>query len=250
MSAMHTQYFTFDGVDSRDYGIYLSSTIKIGGTQPNVEKISVPGRSGDLLRYEGSFSNVGFSAECFVAAENVQDKLAAISQWLLGTEGYRKLRFPWEDGFRLAYVANAPGVECLSDSIRAFALEFGCMPQVYTDAGQETFEITSGTVLQNSWMEARPLIRVYGASNGTGFLNFRQDSDSTIVRISGLTPSPPVMLDCETQDAYRYGLNGSKLNMNSNVQALEFPTLPHGDTTISWTGDITKVEITPRWWHL
>ncbi len=245
MTAKNTQYFTYDGVDSRTHGIYIKSAIKIGGAQPNVDKISVPGRSGDLLRYEGSFSNVGFSAECFVTGENVQDKVAAISQWLMGTDGYRTLRFPWEDGFRMAYVANAPGVECLSNSIRAFALEFGCMPQVYTDAGQERFEITSGTVLQNAWMEARPIIRVYGS--GSGFLSV----GGTIVSIKGLTPTPPLILDCETQNAYKIsGLGGATVNWNANIQALEFPTLPHGDTTISWTGDITKVEITPRWWHL
>lgn len=241
---MNTQYFFFDGVDSRDYGIYLSSAIKIGGAKPNVEKISVPGRNGSLLFCEGGFADVSFSLECFVVGDDAQGNVAAISQWLLGTEGYRELRFPWEDGCRKAYVVSGPETEALASGVRAFSLEFECAPQVYIDAGQETFELTNGEILHNEWMAARPLIEVYGSGDGTIRVG------GTAVTITELRPTPGIYLDCETQNAYAYGLNATVANQNSRIQALEFPTLPHGDTKISWTSNITKVRITPRWWHL
>ena len=244
MKNLRTQYFYFDGVDSRDYGIYLSSAIKIGGAQPRMEKISIPGRNGDLLRYDGGFSNVAFSAQCFVEGDHAADAIAAIAQWTLGKQGYRRLEFPWEDGFRMAYVTSAPATECLSKGVRAFTLEFSCTPQVWTYTGQQTIQVAKGDALYNDWMAAKPLITVYGPggdSTATGELTI--GVASVTVRVRDF-----ITLDCETQDAYR-GL----ANANSQITASEFPVLPHGKSTVSWTmtsGDFTKVEIIPRWWHL
>ena len=244
MKNQRTQYFCFDGVDSRDYGIYLSSAIKIGGAQPRVEKISIPGRSGDLLRYDGSFSNVKFSAQCFVEGDHAADAIAAIAQWTLGQHGYRKLEFPWEDGYRMAYVTGGPGTECLSKGVRAFALDFSCAPQVWTYAGQQTMQIANGDTLYNDWMEAKPLITLYGPGGESKAIGTLTVGDVPM----GITVRDFITLDCETQDAYR-GL----ANANDQIAASEFPVLPHGKSTVSWTmssGEFSKVEIIPRWWHL
>lgn len=242
MKNQRTQYFYFDGEDSRDYGIYLSSAIKISGAQPNVEKISIPGRSGDLLRYDGSFSNVGFAAECFVRGSKVADAIAAIAQWTAGTQGYRKLEFPWEDGYRMAYVTSSPDTERLSQGVRAFTLDFSCAPQVWTYAGQQTIQVANGDVLHNSWMEAKPLIRLRGGGSGT------LQVGTCKVEIKSLAGK--LDLDCETQNAQ--GIVGDE-NPNSRISVPEFPTLPHGATQVSWYGSnliIRSVEIVPRWWHL
>lgn len=241
MINQRTQHFYFDGEDSRDYGIYLSSAIKISGAQPRVTTISVPGRSGDLLRYDGGFSNVEFSAQCFVHGDHVAQAAAAVAQWTTQQQGYHKLEFPWDDGYRMAYIIGAPGAECLSESVRAFALEFSCAPQVWTYTGQEAIEIANGDTLHNSWMDAKPLITIYGAGTGDLIVG------DTIISITR-TITPYITLDCEAQDAYR-----GETNMNAYIDAANFPTLPHGDTNISWNltgGRFDRVEITPRWWHL
>lgn len=241
MKNQRTQYFYFDGVDSRDYGIYLSSAIKIGGAQPRMEKISIPGRNGDLLRYDGGFSNVAFSAQCFVEGDHAADAIAAIAQWTLGKQGYRRLEFPWEDGYRMAYVTNAPATECLSKGVRAFTLEFSCSPQVWTYAGEKTIQVANGDVLYNDWMEAKPLITIYGG--GTGNLVVGDITVSITNRFTGY-----ITLDCESQNAYR-----ADTNMNAYIDAPNFPTLPHGPTGITWSvnnGSFDAVKIVPRWWHL
>lgn len=241
MKHQNTQYFYFDGVDSRDYGIYLSSAIKLGGAQPSIETLSIPGRSGALLRYDSSFSNVAFSAQCFVQGERTAQDVAAIAQWLLGTQGYRRLEFPWEDGYRMAYVSESPGIECLSKHVSAFSLDFSCAPQVWTYAGQQAIQIANGDTLHNEWMAAKPLITIYGY--GTGSLTV---GDTTVSITNGFTGY--ITLDCETQDAYR-----GDDNMNAYIDAAEFPTIPHGTTKVSWTvtsGSFYQIEIIPRWWHL
>ena len=37
---------------------------------------------------------------------------------------------------------------------------------------------------------------------------------------------------------------------NETILSEDFPELLEGKTTITWTGGITAVEVTPRWWTL
>ena len=52
-------------------------------------------------------------------------------------------------------------------------------------------------------------------------------------------------LNCETHNAY----NASGF-CNETILSEDFPELPEGKTQITWTGGITAVEVTPRWWTL
>ena len=54
-----------------------------------------------------------------------------------------------------------------------------------------------------------------------------------------------VDLNCETHNAYNAG--GF---CNNTILSDDFPELPPGKTQITWTGGITAVEVTPRWWTL
>ncbi len=55
-----------------------------------------------------------------------------------------------------------------------------------------------------------------------------------------------VTLDSELQDAFK----GSE-NKNADVTLPDgYPKLPPGATSITFSGGITSVEITPRWWTL
>lgn len=85
--------------------------------------------------------------------------------------------------------------------------------------------------------ESRPLIRV----TGYGTLTL---GNETITVDSGQTY---VDIDSEIMDCY----NGTT-NKNSKVtfSSGKFPVLPAGVTGVSYSGSITKVEITPRWYRL
>ena len=54
-----------------------------------------------------------------------------------------------------------------------------------------------------------------------------------------------VDLNCETHNAYKAG--GF---CNQTVLSEDFPELALGSTRITWTGGISYVEVTPRWWTL
>ena len=94
-------------------------------------------------------------------------------------------------------------------------------------------------MLHNTGMEALPLLQVTGS--GAGVLSV---GDIT-VNISNIGDT--LTIDSATQDAY-----SGTVNKNSVVTLVNgrFPSLPQGDTAITWSGGITAVTCTPRWWTL
>ena len=84
---------------------------------------------------------------------------------------------------------------------------------------------------------SQPVFKVYGDSGGVLYVG---DESITIHSIKVY-----VLLNCETHNAYNAG--GF---CNETILSDDFPELPAGKTQISWTGGITAVEVTPRWWTL
>ena len=99
-------------------------------------------------------------------------------------------------------------------------------------------DLQSGQSLINAWQPAKPLIQVTGTGDGTLVVG------GSTISISDMTGA--ITLDSETEDAY----SGTE-NLNNNVQVNgSYPILQNGKTAVSFSGGITAVQITPRWWSL
>lgn len=137
-------------------------------------------------------------------------------------------------------------VQCLCRLVTP--LEYQLTPQeihtlagqnyVWSDAGAVEGEyITPSTIENPTRFESQPLIRVYG----TGILGVNGDS----VVISQADQYTDI--DCELMDAYK-GLENR--NQYVTLTNYNFPVLKPGTNYISLGGNITRVEITPRWWTI
>ena len=71
--------------------------------------------------------------------------------------------------------------------------------------------------------------------------------NGTTVEIKSI--SGTMYLDCELENAYSVSAGAPK-NENANIYAPDFPVLSPGDNAVQFTGGITSVAITPRWWEL
>lgn len=241
-------YFIYDGVDSRTLKIQLQREIVIDGAKPNIEKITIPGRNGTLNYWDGTYENREAVARCFILDSDASGYFAQAQTWMQSPV-YKRLELSNEpDVYMMATIADGGDREILQDVLAPFKIRFDCKPQKYLKTGETALEITNGDTLHNSWFEAKPLIRINitGGGGTSGALKV----GSTTVVISGVSSN--IMIDCETQNAYSIGLGGAISNANNKIQALNFPTLPTGDTEISWSGDISiaKMEIVPRWWRI
>ena len=83
---------------------------------------------------------------------------------------------------------------------------------------------------------AEPVITVYGSGTITLMVGL------TIIELEGISGS--ITLNSSLQEAYS-GTTG----MNSAMSG-DFPKLLPGNNAVSWTGNVTKVDIQPNWRYL
>ena len=134
-------------------------------------------------------------------------------------------------------------LQALGSSLSEFFSEDEEEPLVFTKEdyflkeGEKAVSISKGDIWVNPTNQvAKPLIKITGSS-GTFTIGDRTVTLNAI--------NEYIMLDSELEHAYK-GLT----NCNANISALYFPVLNTGANTITWTGNITAVEIIPRWWTL
>lgn len=230
-------YFTLDGVDSRDYGVYISGQSVYSGPERDLNLISVPGRSGDLIGIERRFLTAQLSYPAFVYS-GIGQKLADLRAWLQSAATYRRLIDSYHpDEFRLAVFRGPLEVKPTKRlDAGEFDITFLVKPQRFLLSGETVTTLTaSGSITNPTLYPSQPLLRIYGA----GVLGIG-DQSITITEADGYTD-----VDCEMMDAFK----GSQ-NRNTYVElsGYNFPVLSPGVNNLSLGAGISRVEITPRWW--
>lgn len=235
---MPDHYFWLDGIRSDDMGIYLQSPIEFSSAVRRVETISITGRSGDLHISDGSFENVTGTATCYLLERYVGHALDRLGTFLGLESGYRRLETSYEpDIYRMARITGAPGSAVRMGLLNPFTIEFDCMPQKFLLSGEYPIIVTKTQHIHNDYMPAAPLIRVYGDSAGSIAVN------GVTIQIQDIDGYMDI--DCGIQNAYK-----ESENMNASINAPSFPVFNHGDNTVGFSGGITQLQITPRWWTL
>lgn len=239
-------FFIFNGENSLDFGIQIESYPDVSIPERVYESYEVPGRSGNLIFDTGAYRNVTQVYDCwYKPMEHAKyatsySLIQHISRWILGPVGYQILEdsyFPWM--FRKAIYAGPADISSFFAKYGRVTLEFNCMPQKWLKYGQKPISIQSGEELVNDGEPALPLIQIYGSGDGTLGIG------GSTVQLSGI-PSGGVTIDAETQNIYAGTQNYNSIATISGG----FPKLPNGRTGINYSGGITGVQITPRWWVL
>ena len=236
-------YLTFAGKNSKDFLLYISGPAVYDSPAVDVELQTVPGKNGDLIREnakagERRFKNLDISYDAFFFG-SLPPRTAAVKSWLLSPVGYQVLHDTYDpDFFRLAFCKDAVSFEPKRNKGATMKLTFHCQPQRWSVEGQRKIELTESATLRNPYdFPAKPIIRVYGSGEGKLYVG-----DQTV---SILANDGYIDLNCETHNAY-----DAQGFCNAYVKSDDFPDLKPGRNTISWSGNISKVEVTPRWWTL
>jgi phage-related protein len=258
---MLDETFYIDGVDARNFGIYLQRPIEFSEAIPVVERQSIPGRNGDLIFETGSYENRTGTAHCFCLQKNVEKSIGAAGRFLMSKHGYRRLETSDDpDHFWLARIENSPAIAQRMRTLAPFEITFDCKPQRFLKSGEETvvlypteqdagFGVTH-TIYNQHGFPAHPLIKIFAIRDGAAFqLTCRQPNSSTEDRVMGSVRGGTldISIDCDTYNAY----NDSG-NQNKNIESASgFPVIRPGENVLRVFGpSIEKVEFTPRWWEL
>lgn len=232
-------YFILDGVDSRDFGVYISGQGTFSAPRREYNMIPIPGRNGDLVGNEKRFENLELTYPAFIYT-NFKQNIRDFRNFLLSLVGYHTLFDSYHpDEFRMALYEGEfePDVTSKNDAGQ-FDIVFNCKPQRFLNSGTEVTTLSaSGSITNPTRFSSQPLLRVYG----TGQLGVNSDT----ITISSADEYTDI--DCEMMDCFK-GL----VNKNPFVSftSYKFPVFESGQNNISLGSGITKVEITPRWWQL
>ncbi|MDD3041087.1 hypothetical protein, partial [Bacteroides sp.] len=103
------------------------------------------------------------------------------------------------------------------------------------DHADEEMSLTTGTTIYNQGtIYSEPTITIYGVGDVTLMIN---DVNYSLTGIDGY-----VTINSELQEVYK-----DTVNKNNSFLAMEFPRFEVKENSISWTGNVTKVEIEPKW---
>ena len=228
--------FYFDGVSSKDFGLYISGDKTFNSPEKNIEKVSVPGRNGDLIISDGTFKNVHYSYQAFLYDyEKLSEKVANLKSFLLTRTGYCRLEDDYHpEEFKMASFTGPIEFEVFLLTAGQATFNFDCKPQRFLKKGEQSKTITANTTLMNpTYCAAKPLITV----TGTG--SFTISGRTVTVSESGVT------IDCESEQAFKgTTYKNDQITVANNL----FPVLAPGANSITLSG--VTIEITPRWYVL
>ena len=160
---------TFGGVNSADFGIYISGEGVFDAPKRDVEMISIPGRDGALALDKGRFENIEVTYPAFnfepgdyeTFAQNLSDFRNAICS----QRGYQRLTDTFHpDEYRMAtYIGGLEIKPIKYNTASEFSIVFDCKPQRWLTSGETAVTVASGDTLTNPTLfESSPLLEVEG----------------------------------------------------------------------------------------
>lgn len=228
---IHTPYFIYNGIDSRMMGVIVTAMPPTVRAAQRVESVKVPGRSGSLHETDGSYDNYTKTMECAIKKREKIDDIAA---WLTGSG---EIIFSSEpDKVYRVTISNTISIAQMMRTFQKFQVSFDTYPFKYSvNRFDEALEMEKpAVILGKGTVYSQPVITVHAAGAVTLTIN---GADYPLDNVDGY-----VTINSEIEECYKSGLN-----MNNIFSADEFPRLEPGDNTISWTGEVEKIEIQPNW---
>lgn len=237
--------FYFAGKHTGEFSMYAEYYPAQKTPARKHQTVSVPGRSGDLHFAEDAFENFIQPYECYFHGKlPTPEQSHAVKAWLSAAPGYHRLEDAYDPKhFHLASFWGPMDIENTLNEFGRCVVNFDCMPQAYLISGEQKLSYEAPGAIDNPTLfTALPIITVYGTGPGTVTIG------SCTVEIKKITQ--PIILDCDTQNAYSQPGEGAPEPQNSNIKAIPFPALEPGSNPIAFDGGITKLEIVPRWWEI
>lgn len=230
-------YFTWKGTRSDAMHILYNERTPIIRPEERVDHIVIPGRTGELTLVEGENIFNSYIQTKTITVEG-KENVPAAEAWLKGSGA---VSFDCQPELQQqARVINAVTFQRHSKNANFYTgeVQFYCDP-VKNQVSESSINVTSsGTTLTNpGTLPALPVMTITG-------------SGAVSITISGKTLIIPSLtsgwkVDCRN----KWILNGSNVPQMNAWQG-EFPEIPVGNSTISFTGSVTKIAITPHWRYL
>ena len=233
----------FNNISSKSIGLEVETFPEYVAPQKIYEVTHIPGRNGDLIRDTKTYENVPRPYKVSIATHDqvvYSTKMAKVVEWLHSASGYARLEDSYDANvYRLAYFKDELSISNLFDAAGKATIKFICKPERYLKSGETPIMFASSGQIQNETInDARPLLNI--VTDNTGGTITIGNYSFEVLAGSGTN----IIMDCELEDAWYQAENKN----NFIVLNGEYPRIEPGLQTISFTGGIVSVEVTPRWW--
>ncbi|BAB80837.1 phage tail family protein [Clostridium perfringens] len=198
----------------------------------NINVINRVGADGDLYEDLGGRKDIIIPVECNFISDNPKEVFRRVKHWLNNIED-NKLIFTDDPGWFYKVVNVEIGqMEVKFKRKGEFTINFTCRGWQYSLDGDEFLEIENNTMLYNEYDLAKPLLYLEG--NGEITVTINNNSFSVMLRDF-------LYIDSELEIAYREKTDCL------NIETGDYPLLEYGENNISFNGNVSKIEIKPRW---
>ena len=238
-------YFTYNGRSSAEFGLHIEKKDVFSAPEYDAEFISIPGRSGDIINPNRRFSNIKVTYTVFLSRKNaaaLSAVLRDIKGWLYSEpDRYHELTDSYDaEYFRYGVISGNLDIEEQMNKVGSFTVTFNCKPFKYSFVGQETLAVDASelTITNPTAFESKPNIKLYGS--GAVTLNVSSGNSTSSWTISAIDEY--IEIDSELMNCFK-----DTILKNDTVKGAEFPILKPGACTINCTGDVTRIEVIPRW---
>lgn len=264
--------FTFDDINSMDYGVYISGDEVYNAPARVVEMVEIPGKNGALAIDQGRFENIEVTYPAGVYAssqEEFAEKVRTFRNILCSRFSYKKIVDEYHpDEYRLGlYKSGLEVSPAVYSSAGQFDITFECKPQRFLTIGDEPLDLYDHDVLTDHNLEALTdhngnefdVDSMSGSfTNPTDFeshpLIIAPSSGSVVIGNQTITiggdSSTPIYIDCDSMEIYTKNASGAVTNASELVNFVpnEIPSIKPGENTLR--SSIEDVQIIPRWWIL
>lgn len=232
-------FLMFREHSSLEYALLIAEKGSYKGAARDVTYTGIPGRSGDLLIDNGRYKNITIPYKLSLLNTTDRSFTALAHQikgWLLSDAGYFRLWDSYDSKyFRLASYSDEADIEQELRDTGMLSLSFNCKPFKYSFEGLNTIMFTAPGFLYNAeFFSAFPYIKIIGSGTVTLTVN---NVSFTFTDIDEY-----IEIDSETMNAYK-GI----VSQNNKMTGSGFPVLLPGKNIIAWVGNVTQLEIIPRW---
>lgn len=231
---MQYQYFVFNGVNSLDMGVVMLKAPPVIKPEKRVNEIEIAGRNGVLHEDTEVYSNYTKEIEC-VLLDN--SRIYDVCAWL---NGYGEVIFSSEKDFVYrGFIKNQIPINNILLNINDFLIQFDVYPLKYSVNKTDDFlVITENTEIYNKGTEkSEPIITVYGSGDITLIIN---DIEYVLEGVKDY-----ITIDSSNMEVYK---DSMELNsQNDKYKSRDFPIFNIGFNSISFSGNVSKIEIEPEW---
>lgn len=231
--------FKYNGVDSSEYGVYITDAPAFTTGEMDTDTVDVPGL-GELSIILGGRKDTEVDLECYIADMANYDAAAA---WLSADGDFHDLVLSCDNTkarrARLDGEIEAEHVLRTMDA-RTIRVPMRIKPYRYqANPANPTTITTSGTAITNpGTVASAPLLVVSGSGDGTLMVG-----SSTMI-FTGM-PSGGMTVDCDAKFAYTG--SGTTRVLATQYITGDWIEIGTGTQYVTFSGGITGVTITPRW---